>query len=38
MWRDEEIKVDIPDESNIIYSSPQPSPKGEGVKSLDNYE
>jgi len=38
MWRDEKIKVDIPDENKIIYSSPQPFPEGEGVKSLDDFE
>ena len=38
LWRDEKIKVDIPDENDLIYSSPQPSPEGEGVKSLDDFE
>ena len=38
MYREGKIKVDILNENEIIYSSPQPYPKGEGVKSLDDFE
>jgi len=39
MWRDEKIKVDIPEWSEVIYTSPQPSPlRGEGVKSIQDFQ
>jgi len=41
MWRDEEIKVDIPEWSDVIFTSPQPSPlsgEGEASKSIQDFQ
>jgi hypothetical protein len=40
MWRDNEIKVDISEGAEVVYTHPQPLPSKEGgsPKSIQDYQ